>query len=187
MTSIDEIAAKPLHSMEACLQCDDLKSRGQIVVREQSAPRRRRYSVGHELGHFLVAKWCGVKCEKFYVGFDVPIKILGLQLPSKLFHFQWGETEYGVGIIPLGGYVKMLGQDDDPRAAQAALGRTPRRYPRVSPAASNAGGVSPRNFARVVWGGVSTTVSISSSVVPRAASPLRASRSKTPRPRLMSW
>ena len=50
---IDEIAVKPLHSMEACLQCDDLKSRGQIVVREQSAPRRRRYSVGHELGHFL--------------------------------------------------------------------------------------------------------------------------------------
>ena len=36
----------------------------------------------HELGHFLVAKWCGVKCEKFYVGFDVPIKIFGLQLPS---------------------------------------------------------------------------------------------------------
>ena len=77
----------------------------------------------HELGHFLVAKWCGVKCEKFYVGFDVPIKIFGLQLPSKLCHFQWGETEYGVGIIPLGGYVKMLGQDDDPRAAQAELER----------------------------------------------------------------
>ena len=77
----------------------------------------------HELGHFLVAKWCGVKCEKFYVGFDVPIKILGFQLPSKLCHFQWGETEYGVGIIPLGGYVKMLGQDDDPRAAQAEMER----------------------------------------------------------------
>ena len=29
----------------------------------------------HELGHFLVAKWCGVKCEKFYVGFDVPISL----------------------------------------------------------------------------------------------------------------
>ncbi|MDA1053785.1 MAG: site-2 protease family protein [Planctomycetota bacterium] len=77
----------------------------------------------HELGHFLVAKWFGVKCEKFYVGFDVPIKIFGLRLPSKLIHFQWGETEYGVGIIPLGGYVKMLGQDDDPRAAQAEMER----------------------------------------------------------------
>lgn len=72
----------------------------------------------HELGHFLVAKWCGVKCEKFYVGFDVPIKIFGFELPSKLFHFQWGETEYGIGIIPLGGYVKMLGQDDDPRVSK---------------------------------------------------------------------
>src|SRR3954462_7486310 len=60
----------------------------------------------HELGHFLVAKACGVKCEKFYLGFD----IYGL----KIFHFQWGETEYGIGILPLGGYVKMLGQDDNP-------------------------------------------------------------------------
>src|ERR1700750_80468 len=63
----------------------------------------------HELGHFLVAKACGVKCEKFYLGFD----IYGL----KIFHFQWGETEYGIGILPLGGYVKMLGQDDNPNNA----------------------------------------------------------------------
>src|SRR5262245_9608597 len=60
----------------------------------------------HELGHFLVAKACGVKCEKFYLGFD----IYGL----KICKFQWGETEYGIGILPLGGYVKMLGQDDNP-------------------------------------------------------------------------
>lgn len=65
----------------------------------------------HELGHFAVAKLCGVKCEKFYLGFD----IYGL----KLFKFRWGETEYGIGILPLGGYVKMLGQDDNPaRAAE---------------------------------------------------------------------
>ncbi len=68
----------------------------------------------HELGHFLVAKMFGVKCEKFYVGFDVPIRIGPLQLPRTLFRRQWGETEYGIGIIPLGGYVKMLGQDDNP-------------------------------------------------------------------------
>ena len=68
----------------------------------------------HELGHFLVAKACGVKCEKFYVGFDVPIKIGPFQLPRTLFKKQWGETEYGIGIVPLGGYVKMLGQDDNP-------------------------------------------------------------------------
>ena len=72
----------------------------------------------HELGHFLVAKMCGVKCEKFYVGFDPPLKFgwgkASIRLPSALWKKQWGETEYGIGIIPLGGYVKMLGQDDNP-------------------------------------------------------------------------
>lgn len=78
----------------------------------------------HELGHFAVAKWCGVKCEKFYLGFDIG----GLKLGK----FRWGETEYGIGILPLGGYVKMLGQDDNParlreeveraRAATGGLG-----------------------------------------------------------------
>ncbi|HEV3417266.1 MAG TPA: site-2 protease family protein [Pirellulales bacterium] len=65
----------------------------------------------HELGHFLVAKLCGVKCEKFYLGFDIN--------GWKICKFQWGETEYGIGVLPLGGYVKMLGQDDNPtRAAE---------------------------------------------------------------------
>jgi regulator of sigma E protease len=77
----------------------------------------------HELGHFLVAKACGVKVEKFYVGFDVPIKIGPLKLPASLVKFQWGETEYGIGIIPLGGYVKMLGQDDNPANAEAEAAR----------------------------------------------------------------
>ena len=70
----------------------------------------------HELGHFVAAKTFGVKCEKFYVGFDVPMPKIGpIQIPSTLGKFRYGETEYGIGIIPLGGYVKMLGQDDDPR------------------------------------------------------------------------
>ncbi|WP_237607701.1 site-2 protease family protein [Roseimaritima sediminicola] len=69
----------------------------------------------HELGHFLAAKLFGVKCEKFYVGFDVPISLGPIKLPRTLGKFRYGETEYGIGIIPLGGYVKMLGQDDDPR------------------------------------------------------------------------
>lgn len=63
----------------------------------------------HELGHFLVAKACGVKCEKFFLGFDIG----GLKLAS----LKWGETEYGIGVLPLGGYVKMLGQEDNPAAA----------------------------------------------------------------------
>lgn len=60
----------------------------------------------HELGHFLVAKACGVRCDKFYIGFD----FFGL----KLLKFKYGETEYGIGVFPLGGYVKMLGQEDNP-------------------------------------------------------------------------
>ena len=69
----------------------------------------------HELGHFLAAKACGVKCEKFYVGFDAfDINLGVIKIPSRLVYFQWGETEYGIGILPLGGYVKMLGQHDNP-------------------------------------------------------------------------
>lgn len=97
----------------------------------------------HELGHFLVAKACGVRCDKFYVGFDVPIgrffdwllslpvKLVNRQfagvkffqyfIPSSLLKFKYGETVYGIGIIPLGGYVKMLGQDDDPSQASAEM------------------------------------------------------------------
>src|SRR5262245_24780205 len=80
----------------------------------------------HELGHFLVAKACGVKCEKFYVGFDffeIPIPFTKWKLPRSLFKFQWGETEYGLGSLPLGGYVKMLGQDEDPRNAEHEAAR----------------------------------------------------------------
>lgn len=94
----------------------------------------------HELGHFLAAKTFGVRCDKFYVGFDVPMSIGPIKLPSTLGKFKWGETEYGIGIIPLGGYVKMLGQDDDPRKAEEEADRArlgdgadapldPRSYP----------------------------------------------------------
>ena len=55
----------------------------------------------HELGHFLVAKWADVRVEKFCVGFG-----------RELFGFTRGETRYGFNILPLGGYVKMLGQED---------------------------------------------------------------------------
>jgi regulator of sigma E protease len=53
----------------------------------------------HELGHFCIAKLCGVKVLKFSLGF-------GPRLVSR----QWGETEYMVCAIPLGGYVQMLGE-----------------------------------------------------------------------------
>ena len=56
----------------------------------------------HELGHFLVAKLFGVKVLKFSLGFGY--KLVGKKV---------GETEYLISTIPLGGYVKMLGENDD--------------------------------------------------------------------------
>lgn len=53
----------------------------------------------HELGHFLIAKWLGVKVEKFSLGFG-----------PKLFGRTIGETEYLISAFPLGGYVKMYGE-----------------------------------------------------------------------------
>ena len=100
----------------------------------------------HELGHFLAAKAFGVKCEKFYVGFDVPIKIGPIRLPSKLVHFKWGETEYGIGAIPLGGYVKMLGQDDDPRRAEEELQRIRKENPNASADDPDRVQLDPRSF-----------------------------------------
>jgi regulator of sigma E protease len=58
----------------------------------------------HELGHYLPAKWFGMKVEKFYLFFD---------WPRKLFSKNVGETEYGVGLLPLGGYVKIAGMIDE--------------------------------------------------------------------------
>ena len=88
----------------------------------------------HELGHFLVAKACGVKCEKFYVGFDffnIPLGVC--TIPRSLVKFQWGETEYGIGSIPLGGYVKMLGQDDNPGNAEEEAKRTRTEHGTLDP------------------------------------------------------
>ena len=92
----------------------------------------------HELGHFLVAKLCGVKCEKFYLGFDIG--------GWKLWKVQWGETEYGIGVLPLGGYVKMLGQEDNParyreELERAKLGKQLTPGESVSPTASSASDV----------------------------------------------
>ncbi len=60
----------------------------------------------HELGHFLVAKWSGIKVEKFSLGF-----------PPFIFKKRKGETEYCIGVIPLGGFVKMAGENPDEEAS----------------------------------------------------------------------
>jgi regulator of sigma E protease len=56
----------------------------------------------HELGHLLTAKLFGMRVEKFSIGF-----------PPKIAGFQWGDTEYSIGAIPLGGFVKISGMVDE--------------------------------------------------------------------------
>jgi regulator of sigma E protease len=56
----------------------------------------------HELGNFLAARFFGVRVETFSIGFG-----------PKLFKFKCCETEFAVSLIPLGGYVKMAGEDPD--------------------------------------------------------------------------
>ncbi len=67
----------------------------------------------HEGGHFLPSKWFGVKVEKFYLFFDAGIKMFGKKLDGSLFKHKIGETEYGIGWLPLGGYVKIAGMMDE--------------------------------------------------------------------------
>jgi len=55
----------------------------------------------HELGHFLAARWVGVKVLKFSLGFG-----------PKIFGRQVGETEYLLSAVPLGGYVKLFGEEE---------------------------------------------------------------------------
>lgn len=59
----------------------------------------------HELGHYIAARMFGIKVEKFYLFFDA--------WGFKLFSFKKGDTEYGIGWLPLGGYVKIAGMIDE--------------------------------------------------------------------------
>src|SRR4051812_40246842 len=104
----------------------------------------------HELGHFLAAKWVGIRVEQFAVGFGQALvswrKGMGFQLGTSGRRYEklqkavsegdasidlakYGETEYRLNWIPLGGYVKMLGQDDLNPAAQSD---DPRSYNKKS-------------------------------------------------------
>ncbi len=72
----------------------------------------------HEWGHFIVARLCGIRVLKFSIGFGP--KIIG---------FKYGETEYRISLIPLGGYVQLFGEDpsdpDLPPHAQDAFCNKP--------------------------------------------------------------
>ena len=63
----------------------------------------------HELGHFLVAKKVGIKVERFSLGF-----------PPNIFTKLWRGTTYCIGLVPLGGYVKMAGEQPTEEATGAA-------------------------------------------------------------------
>lgn len=68
----------------------------------------------HEFGHFVVAKKVGVKVEEFAIGF-----------PPRLYSKKKGETEYSINAIPLGGYVKMLGELEHSSNPRAFENQTP--------------------------------------------------------------
>ncbi len=58
----------------------------------------------HELGHFVAAKWCDVHVRTFSIGFGPAVPFCS---------YRYGETTYMVGIIPLGGYVAMVGENEE--------------------------------------------------------------------------
>lgn len=56
----------------------------------------------HEFGHFIVAKWSGIRVDEFAIGF-----------PPRLGGFKRGETTYSINLLPLGGYVRMPGENGE--------------------------------------------------------------------------
>ncbi len=73
----------------------------------------------HELGHFLVARWANVKVLAFSLGFG-----------KKLISFKRGDTEYALSAVPLGGYVKLLGESPDEEVPEEEI---PRSYTHKPP------------------------------------------------------
>ncbi len=56
----------------------------------------------HEFGHFIAAKWAGIRVDEFAIGF-----------PPRLFAFKRGETTYAINLLPIGGYVRMPGENGE--------------------------------------------------------------------------
>jgi len=68
--------------------------------------------VGHEAGHFVIAKWVGMKVLEFGVGF-----------PPKLWGTKIGDTEYTVNLVPFGGFVRIFGEDESEKFEEHAFAR----------------------------------------------------------------
>ena len=76
----------------------------------------------HEFGHFIVAKLFGIRVEVFSVGFG-----------KRIAGFKRGDTDYRLSLIPLGGYVKMAGENlDEQRTGAAAAQRSREPEPRAA-------------------------------------------------------
>ncbi len=67
----------------------------------------------HEFGHFIIARACGVQVETFSLGFG-----------PKIWARKWGATEYCISAVPLGGYVRMLGDDPTEEVAPEVVERS---------------------------------------------------------------
>ena len=82
----------------------------------------------HEGGHFLFAKFSGVKVEKFYLFFNPYFHLFSTRDEwfTRLFpYFKDNETEYGIGWLPLGGYVSIAGMVDETKSAEDIATRAP--------------------------------------------------------------
>jgi len=97
----------------------------------------------HELGHFLAAKWVGIRVDRFAIGFGP--RLFGYRRgegftwgnrpeykPEELQRRHYGETDYCFNLAFFGGYVKMLGQDDivvDEKSGDMSIREDPRAFP----------------------------------------------------------
>lgn len=70
----------------------------------------------HELGHYLTAKWSGMKVTEFFIGFG-----------PRIWSFRRGETEYGLKVIPAGAYVRIIGMNNLDEVDPADEARTYRQ------------------------------------------------------------
>src|SRR3989344_1281543 len=90
----------------------------------------------HELGHFFVAKKLGIKVEEF--GFGLPPRIFGKKI---------GETIYSINLLPIGGFVKLYGEDEA-GSGKIATGKKPK----------TTGDFKRAFFARPIWQRVAVVV-----------------------------
>src|SRR3990167_5336582 len=73
----------------------------------------------HELGHFFMAKKTGMRVDEFGIGF-----------PPKLWSFKKGETAYSINALPLGGFVRIYGEDGEQRGGDASAPSAPASEPK---------------------------------------------------------